>query len=256
MAEHIVSAIAQYDQVHGRSHFAPRAVLFDMDGVLFDSMPHHATSWAAVCTRFGLKMSPEEAYMHEGRTGAATINILMQRYHGREATADEIRDIYAAKCEAFNACPEAVRMPGAYEVTRRAVAEGLKIGVVTGSGQKSLLDRLTAGFPGCFTPDRIVSSADVTHGKPHPEPYLRGLDKMGVEAHEAIVVENAPLGIRAAVAAGIFTIAVNTGPLPDEVLLAERPNLLYHSMSQLADSPIFAYRGSAEDGNAMFEKAD
>ena len=57
------------------------------------------------------------------------------------------------------------------------------------------------------------------------------------------MVENAPLGIRAAVAAGIFTIAVNTGPLSDDILLAEKPNLLYHSMTELASSPIFAYRG-------------
>ena len=54
-----------------------RAVLFDMDGVLFDSMPNHAASWAKVCTEFGLDMEPEEAYMHEGRTGASTINILL-----------------------------------------------------------------------------------------------------------------------------------------------------------------------------------
>ena len=60
------------------------------------------------------------------------------------------------------------------------------------------------------------------------------LEKAGVEANEAIVVENAPLGVRAGVAAGIFTIAVNTGPLDDEVLLAEGANLLFPTMSSLA----------------------
>ena len=71
--------IDKYLQKHGFREFAPKAVLFDMDGVLFDSMPAHARSWATVCTEFGLKMSAEEAYMHEGRTGESTINILTQR---------------------------------------------------------------------------------------------------------------------------------------------------------------------------------
>ena len=61
-----------------------------MDGVLFDSMPNHARSWAQVCTRFGLDMTPEDAYLHEGRTGASTINILTQRQWGRNATEEEI----------------------------------------------------------------------------------------------------------------------------------------------------------------------
>ena len=62
-----------------------------------------------------------------------------------------------------------------------------------------------------------------------------GLQKAGVQAHEAFVVENAPLGVRAGVQAGIFTIAVNTGPLPDEVLLQEGANLLFPSMAALAE---------------------
>ena len=76
----------------------------------------------------------------------------------------------------------------------------------------------------------MVTAFDVKHGKPNPEPYLTGLQKAGVSANEAIVVENAPLGIRAGVAAGIFTVAVNTGPLADEVLQEEGANLLFHSM--------------------------
>lgn len=100
-------AIRKYKEKHGFGTFSPKAVLFDMDGVLFDSMPAHACSWAKVCTDFGLEMSSEEAFMHEGRTGAATINILARRHWGRDATEEEIRQIYEAKCEAFNACAEA-----------------------------------------------------------------------------------------------------------------------------------------------------
>ena len=76
---------------------------------------------------------------------------------------------------------------------------------------------------------------DVRYGKPHPEPYLMGLKKAGVEAHEAFVVENAPMGVEAGVAAGIFTIAVNTGPLDDQVLLDAGADLLYPNMTALAE---------------------
>lgn len=235
----VQKAIDTYLRKHGFGTFSPKAVLFDMDGVLFDSMPNHARSWAKVCTEFGLAMSPEEAYMHEGRTGAATINLLTQRYWRRNATDEEIKKIYDEKCRLFNACPEAPKMPGAAEVLAAAKQAGLTIVVVTGSGQKSLLDRLEHNYPGIFSPELIVSSKDVKHGKPDPEPYLMGLKKVGLAPWQAVVVENAPLGVRAAVAARIFTIAVNTGPLPETALLQEGANLLFGGMTALAESHFF-----------------
>lgn len=228
--------IDAYRQKVGKDKSALKAVLFDMDGVLFDSMPHHATSWAKVCTEFGLPMDPVEVYMNEGRTGASTINLLTHRYWNRDATSEEVEQIYQEKCRLFNACPEAPKMPGAEDVLRNVKSAGLTIVVVTGSGQKSLLDRLNHNYPYFFTPELIVSSKDVKHGKPNPEPYLMGLEKAGVRAEEAMVVENAPLGVRAAVAAGIFTIAVNTGPLPKEALTDEGANVLFDSMTDLAEN--------------------
>jgi len=215
---------------------ALKAVLFDMDGVLFDSMPGHASSWAKVSEDFGLPMTPEEAFMHEGRTGESTINILTQRYWNRAATAEEVRQIYEAKCREFAKLPEAPRMPGAESLLRQIRDAGLTLVVVTGSGQQTLLQRLATHYPGFFAPERIVSSKDVAHGKPAPDPYLMGLRRAGCAASEAVVVENAPLGVQAARAAGIFTIAVNTGPLPDEALWREGANRLFPSMQALSDA--------------------
>lgn len=229
------SAVRQYLLQHQFDQLVLKAVLFDMDGVLFDSMPNHARSWAQVCTRFGLDMTPEEAYLHEGRTGASTINILTQRQWGRNATEEEIAKIYEEKCHLFNACPEAEKMKGAEPLLHKIKAEQLGLFVVTGSGQKSLLDRLDEGFPGIFNRAHIVSSRDVKHGKPHPEPYLLGLSRAQVHPYEAIVVENAPLGVQAAAAANIFTIAVNTGPLNPKVLEEAGANLVFPSMQALCD---------------------
>lgn len=196
-----------------------KAVLFDMDGVLYDSMPNHAKAWSTAVTEFGLSMSPHEAYLHEGRTGHGTINILAQRHWGRNATTEEMERIYAAKSALFNTCPEPQPMPGAAQLLQSIRSLGLTIVLVTGSAQHSLLTRLAHDFPGIFSAERMVTAFDVKHGKPHPEPYLMGLEKAGVSASEAVVIENAPLGVEAAHAAGIFTIAVNTGPLDPNVLL-------------------------------------
>lgn len=196
-----------------------KAVLFDMDGVLYDSMPNHAKAWSTAVTEFGLNMSPHEAYLHEGRTGSGTINILAQRHWGRDATTEEMEQIYAAKSRVFNSCPQAQPMPGAARLLQSLKELGLTIVLVTGSAQHSLLTRLAHDFPGIFSPERMVTAFDVKHGKPHPEPYLMGLAKAGVSATEAVVIENAPLGVEAAHAAGIYTMAVNTGPLSPKVLL-------------------------------------
>ncbi len=229
-------AIKNYLQTHGYDRINLKAVLFDMDGVLFNSMPNHAKSWHEVMKRFGFGLSLEEVYMHEGRTGAGTINLISNRERGHDATEEEIQQIYKAKTEEFNKLPEAQRMPGALEVLTKIKEEGLTPIVVTGSGQLSLLDRLNHNFPGIFRKELMVTAFDVKHGKPNPEPYLMALQKGGLQPNEALVIENAPLGVEAGAAAGIFTIAVNTGPLPDHVLLDAGANLLFSSMPDFNDN--------------------
>ena len=211
-----------------------KAVLFDMDGVLFDSMPNHAYAWSHAMTEFGLAMTPEEVYMNEGRTGSATINMLAQRFWGRDATEEEKQLIYEAKSKVFNTCPEAKPMPGALETLKAVKEKGLKIVLVTGSAQTSLLEKLERSYPGFFHQDLMVTGFDVKLGKPYPEPYLKGLQKAGIKPEEGIVVENAPLGVQAGHAAGIFTIAANTGPLEDEVLKNAGADIVLPGMIDVA----------------------
>jgi len=205
-----------------------------MDGVLFDSMPNHAYAWSHAMTEYGLQMTPEEVYMNEGRTGSATINMLAQRFWGRDATEEEKQHIYEAKSKVFNTCPEAKPMPGALETLQAVKAKGLKIVLVTGSAQTSLLEKLERSYPGFFHQDLMVTGFDVKLGKPYPEPYLKGLQKAGIKPEEGIVVENAPLGVQAGHAAGIFTIAANTGPLEDQVLKNAGADIVLPGMMDVA----------------------
>jgi beta-phosphoglucomutase len=227
--------IKLYTEMHGFKALNPKAVLFDMDGVLFNSMPNHAVSWHKSMTSFGLVMPPADAYKYEGMRGVDTIKLLARQQWQRELTDDEAQKMYAVKSKLFSSCPPAKKMEGVEELMHKIKDCGLKICVVTGSGQKSLLGKLEKSFPGLISASLMVTSFDVKHGKPHPEPYIMGLKKAEVNPNEAIVVENAPLGVRSAVAADIFTVAVNTGPLPDKMLANEGANIIFKRMTDFRD---------------------
>ncbi len=226
--------IFDFLQEHGLEPKKLKAVLFDMDGVLFDSMPNHVTAWKESMSRYGLSITDKQVYMNEGQTGFGTIAALVREQFGRDATDEECDIIYQCKCDVFNTCPPAPPMPGAREALEAIKAAGLKCVIVTGSGQLSLFNRLNEAYPSIFTRELMVTAFDVRHGKPRPEPYLMGLKKASVNADEAIVVENAPLGIQAGRAAGIFTVALNTGPLPDSLLLESGANVVYPDMPTFA----------------------
>ena len=226
--------IEHYLKKHGFGVFSPKAVLFDMDGVLYDSMPHHAIAWQQAMKTFGIDMTAHDAYATEGARGIDTIRLMARQQMGKDIDENEAQRMYDEKSRLFHLMDEAPLMPGIMELMHTLSSNGLLIGVVTGSGQRPLLNRLLKDFSPMLTPDHIVTAYDVSRGKPHPEPYLKGLQKMGdLQPWQAMVVENAPLGVRAAVAARIFTVAVNTGPLPDDCLLDENPDLLCHHMSEL-----------------------
>lgn len=231
----IQKAIGEYLRKNNQKQITPKAFLFDMDGVLYNSMPYHARAWKEIADKHGLSATEEDFYLFEGRTGEETINVLFQRTFGRDATSWEKESIYNEKADLFNTYNDGKVMEGVLHVLERIKAHGLQTLVVTGSGQHSLFEKLDQDFKGFFNRSQMVTAYDVKNGKPDPEPYLMGLEKAGVKSDEAIVVENAPMGVESAVAAGIFTIAVNTGPLPDSVLLNAGANLLYPDMNKLAN---------------------
>ena len=207
-----------------------KLVMFDMDGVLFDSMPNHAAAWRRTMADFGCEYPDTVYYENEGRTGSSTIELLL----GRHISEQECRRIYDIKASYFDAMPKARPMPGAFGAVKAVRDRGVPAIVVTGSGQKLLMSRIAEAYEGMFRTEWMVCSADVRHGKPDPEPYLMGLRKAGVAPEDAVVIENAPLGVRSGHDTGCLVVAVNTGPLPDACLLEQGADLLFHSMSELA----------------------
>lgn len=225
-------SIRQYLERHGFGHFSPKAVLFDMDGVLYDSMPHHAIAWQESMKRFGIDMTEADAYATEGARGIDTIRQIATR-QGKEVSLEEAQRMYDEKSRIFHEMPDAPIFDGVFDMMEKIKRAGMTVNVVTGSGQRPLIRRLLNDFSRYLDENHITTAYDVKRGKPYPDPYLMGLQKAGnLKPFEGIVVENAPLGVRSGVSAGIFTVAINSGPLPDKALLDEGADVLYDKMTQ------------------------
>lgn len=235
-------AIIAYLQRNGFMQLTPRAALIDMDGTLYDSMPSHARAWQQMMREVGVEMAYEEFFRHEGRTGKDTINILFNQAFGHGATDEKAAELYRRKTELFSAMPPVGQMPGATRMLNFLKSTGVKRVLVTGSGQRSLIDRLNADFPAIFSPELMVCGPDVKYGKPDPEPYLAAMAKAGVRPWESIVIENAPLGIEAGHRSRAFTIGVNTGPISPSELADAGADLVFDSMEEFADRlPLLFY---------------
>lgn len=213
-----------------------KGIFFDMDGVLYDSMGAHADAWSKAFLHFGIDFSPEMVYQNEGRTAQSTINLVYKQNEDRMATEFEIEQIYSKKTELIEVYPDAVPFAGAKAMMGDLKKKGIDIWVVTGSMQDKYLAALLRDFDGLITAEKIISGRDVRHCKPHPEPYLTALHKSGLLADQVIVIENAPLGIQSAKAAGIYTVAINTGILDDLILLESGADLLFKNWNDLMES--------------------
>ena len=216
---------------------SPKVVLFDMDGVLYDSMPNHGIAWQRAMKEFGIHFTVEDSYATEGARGVDTIRKYAKAQLGKELTEEEAQKMYDLKAHYFHEMPEAKIFDGVTDLMKKIKDSGLKIGIVTGSAQRPLIERVTHDFGDFVSRDQITTAFDVKRGKPNPDPYLMGLKKVGNYApSEGIVVENAPLGVRAGVAAGCYTVAINSGPLADSVLINEGANILFPTIREFADN--------------------
>ena len=212
-----------------------RAVFFDQDGVLYNSMPYHAEAWAWAMTKHGLPYTAMECYRNEGRTSTGVIQEHHQQMYSTDATPELIEAIYKDKTSYFTEKTGGFPgiIPDVDKVLQYLHEHGIECWVVTGSGQRDLINALNKTFNNVFK--GIISSFDVKYGKPNPEPYLKAWERCGFKKEECMVVENAPLGVRAAKAAGLFTCAVNTGILPDSELAAEHADLILPNMQTLLE---------------------
>ena len=242
--ESIKESIEKYKKRVGCNKFCIKSALIDMDGTLYNSMIYHTVAWYKLMTELGVKCNKDEFYQYEGMTGAAIIRMLFKRAFGKNVTDDECKELYHRKTLYFHEFPEVKIMPGADKMLETLKNNGIERIIVTGSGQRTLLDRLERDFPGMFHEEKMITSKDVKFGKPHPEPYLKALEIAGVKQNEAIVIENAPLGVKSGVDvplsncvnSGIYTVGVTTGPIPQKMFTEAGSDIIFESMQNFADT--------------------
>jgi sugar-phosphatase len=173
-------------------------VLFDLDGVLADSTPAVARVWTIWAKRHGF--DPQETVRKaHGRPSLATIRELLPNAdHAAENAIVERMEIEDVE--------GVVALPGSVELLQALPAD--KWTIVTSCTRRLALVRLrAAGLP---VPGKLVTSNDISNGKPHPEPFLKGAELLGLAPAECVVFEDAPAGIRAGKAAGTRVIALQT----------------------------------------------
>jgi HAD superfamily hydrolase (TIGR01509 family) len=213
---------------------SPQAALLDLDGVLYDSLPLYSQAWKEAFKLIEADFPEVKVYSEEGRRGEETIREYLKEL-GRPISEEEVTRIYNRKNEVLSNLGPPPLQKGARQLVEAITRTGLDMWVVTGSSNMPHLEAVTRDFKDLLKPSRIISGRDVKKGKPNAEPYVLCCERAGCYPHNAIVVENAPLGVRAAELAGTFCIAVNTGILPDEQLLTEGARAVFKSCESLAD---------------------
>jgi mannitol-1-/sugar-/sorbitol-6-phosphatase len=174
------------------------ALLFDMDGVLINSTPAVARVWQRWAIEHGF--DPEEVVARaHGRPSLTTV----REYLPHADHAAENRKVERREIEDLEGV---VPLPGALELLASLPSDRWTI--VTSCTRPLAEVRIqAAGLP---LPKRLITSNDITHGKPHPEPYLKGASLLGFAPAECIVLEDVPAGVRAGKAAGAKVIAFTT----------------------------------------------
>jgi beta-phosphoglucomutase len=181
-----------------------KAIIFDMDGVLVDSMPYHAEAWIQAFADAGIEVEKREIYELEGSNHMQTVDIIFRR-SGRIPTNKDAEELSKKKIEIFNRIEHVRPFDGIKELLA-ALAPKYSLAVVSGSNHNTVHDLMDTFFPGAFKV--IIDGDDVHKSKPDPEPYLMAVEQLFVPKKDCIVIENAPLGIRSAKSAGLRCIAV------------------------------------------------
>ena len=190
------------------------AVIFDVDGVLTDSYRPHFLSWQRLMSELDVEFTEENFRATFGRTNP---DIFQQLYPG-ELSAARMAELGERKEVLYREIiqQEFYPMPGAVELVDALAADGFLLGVGS-SGPPENVALTLAKLDRAERFAAVITGADVTRGKPEPEVFLKGAERLGLPPAQCAVIEDAPQGIEAANRAGMTSIAI-TGTAPREAL--------------------------------------
>jgi len=182
-----------------------RAVVFDLDGLMFNTEELYVEVGTELLRRRGCEFTQELEDQMMGRPSRVALQIMIDT-HTLRATVEEL---LAETDEIF---PEILRtrlapMPGLVELLEALERQNIPKGIAT-SSRRAFVERVLGKFDYLPRFSPILTSEDITEGKPHPEIYLKGAARLGIQPGEMLVLEDSQNGCRAAVAAGAITVAV------------------------------------------------
>ncbi|WP_171005409.1 HAD family phosphatase [Bacillus sp. E(2018)] len=183
-----------------------KAVCFDMDGVIVDTMRHHVNAWRHAFQENGYDHEELIFYLREGMPGKNTIRDVFE-HSNVVVNEDLIEDIYVQKRNYFKKHAQYDFIEETVSTLISLSKNQIPIALVTGS-RKEFVSEVLSKLPVTF--DIIVTGDDVKEGKPSPEPYLLAMDRHSFKPSEWLVIENAPLGIESAKRAGAYCLALET----------------------------------------------
>lgn len=184
-----------------------RAILFDMDGVIVDSLHYHYLAWDKMFSDRGGKVSEHTVLLHEGRNSREILPILIEETKVY-IPENEWDDFIDKKREYYRSIVQLKYFPMVFETIQELKNRGLKTALVTASARKNMEKAIPEDKRKLF--DVILTAENFRKAKPNPDPYLEAQKRLGVSVNECVVIENAPLGIEAAKNAGMICIAVET----------------------------------------------
>lgn len=216
-----------------------RAVIFDVDGTLVDSVDSHADSWTRTFLHFGHAVDRNAVRAQIGKGGDQLLPVFVPLDAAERHGAD--MESYRAALFRREYLPHVRGFPAVPELFRRIRADGRRIALATSAKKEELADyRRIAGIEGLV--DAEVSSDDADQSKPCPDIFLAALDRLGLVADEVMVVGDSPWDAQAAGRAGLSTIGLLCGGFPRETLIRAGCVALYDSpaalLAQYAGSPI------------------
>lgn len=205
----------------------PKAIIFDMDGVIVDSMPYHFIAWYEALIPFGVRVSCFDVFTNEGERWDKTLKRFLLRE--KITPSDKLlNEIFLARQKIFKKIFKRFIFKGVKDFLFSLKAKNYKLALVTGTPRAEVERILPKEIKSIF--DFIVAGDSVKRGKPHPEPYLTAAKGLKVYPKECIVVENAPYGIESAKKAGMFCVAIATS-LPQEYL--QKADFIVNRLEQI-----------------------
>ncbi|MGE3855379.1 MAG: HAD-IA family hydrolase [Dehalococcoidia bacterium] len=185
-------------------------VIWDLDGTLLDTEPSYLASGTELALRYGRVLTPEIRGQMMGRPGLVAARIFLDALAIEDITPEQfIEEREAMLEELFRTCQP---MPGALALSRHLAAHDVPQAIATSSSRRNVGFKTVAHADWFATFGAVVTAEDVEHGKPAPDIFLRAAEHIGATPASTLVFEDSPLGVDAALAAGMHVVAT-----PEEV---------------------------------------